>query len=383
MKNFSDAFNFEKKLFLILFCALIFSTTIFAKPGIKKASFGTTADGKKVEIYTLKNSKNVEARIMTYGGTLVSMKVPDKSGKFADVVLGHDSVADYEKDTAYFGALIGRFGNRIAKGKFTLNGKEYALATNNNGNHLHGGIKGFDKVIWTAKSSADANGANLELNYASKDGEEGYPGNLKIKVVYTLTENSELKIVYSATTDKDTVVNMTNHSYFNLAGAGSGTILDHNLFINADRFVPTDDVAIPLGELKSVKATPFDFTTPTAIGARINSDDEQIKFGKGYDHTFVLNKNGNELSLAARATDEKSGRILEVFTTEPGVQLYTGNYLNSSVKGKEGKDYAFRNGFCLETQHFPDSPNKPDFPSTVLKTGETYNQTTVFRFSVK
>ena len=294
---------------------LISVMTAAAQPKISKKPFGKTADGKGVEIYTLTNSRGAEAQIITYGGTVVSLKMPDKSGKLADIVLGFDSVADYEKNTAYIGALIGRYGNRIAKGRFTLNGKEYVLAANNGVNHLHGGPKGYDKVVWTAKPSTDASGANLGLTYLSPDGEEGYPGNLSIKVVYTLTEKNELKIVYSATPDKDTVVNLTHHSYFNLAGAGSGTILGHELTLNADKFTPTDDGSIPTGEIKNVKGTPFDFTRSTAIGSRIGQDDQQLKFGHGYDHNWVLNKTGSGLSLAATVYEPTAGRTMEVWTT--------------------------------------------------------------------
>ena len=366
--------------FVVLMIAI--TCTGQSKPEITKAPFGT-ADGKSVEIYTLANSKGSEARIMTYGGTLVSLKVPDKNGKFSDVVLGYDSLADYQKATAYFGALIGRYGNRIGKGKFSIGGKEYKLAINNGVNHLHGGLKGFDKVIWTASPSVEADGAHLELNYLSRDGEEGYPGNLNVKVEYVLTENNELKIEYSATTDKPTVVNLTHHSYFNLAGAGQGTILDHQLTLNADRFTPTDSGSIPTGELRSVKGTPFDFTKATAIGSRIEQNGEQLKFGNGYDHNFVLNKNGEVLSLAATVYESTSGRVLELFTTEPAVQFYTGNFLDGLIKGKSGQNYPRRSGFCLEAQHFPDSPNRPKFPSTVLRPGKTYTQTTIYKFSVR
>lgn len=355
---------------------------IQAKPGIKKEPFGKTPGGEAVEIYTLTNSKKAEARIMTYGGTVVSLKVPDRKGKFDDVVLGYDTLDGYLKDTSYLGSLIGRYGNRIAKGKFALNGVEYTLVRNNGENHLHGGTKGFDKVVWKAKSSVNKNGARLELTYLSRDGEEGYPGNLSVKVIYTLTENSELKIDYSATTDKDTVLNLTNHAYFNLAGAGSGDILGHQMQINADRFTPTDSGSIPTGELRSVKGTPFDFTAPAAIGARIEQADEQLKFGSGYDHNFVLNKNGRSPSLAATVFEPGSGRVMEVYTTEPGVQFYAGNFL-SGAKGKNGKIYLRRHGFCLETQHYPDSPNKPQFPSVVLKPKQTYTQTTVYKFTAR
>ena len=298
-------------------------------------------------------------------------------------MLGYDSLADYQKATSYFGALIGRYGNRIAKGKFSIDGKEYKLAVNNGVNHLHGGLKGFDKVIWTASPSIQADGAHLDLTYLSRDGEEGYPGNLNVKVDYVLTENNELKIVYSATTDRPTVVNLTHHSYFNLAGAGQGTILDHQLTLNADRFTPTDSGSIPIGELRSVKGTPFDFTKATAIGARIDQADEQLKFGNGYDHNFVLNKKNGDLSLAATVYESTSGRVMEVFTTEPGVQFYTGNFLDGSIKGKSGQSYPRRSGFCLEAQHFPDSPNQTRFPSTVLRPGKIYTQTSIYKFSVR
>lgn len=353
-----------------------------SKSEITKAPFGT-ADGKSIDIYSIRNSKAVEVRIATYGGAVVSLKVPDKSGNLDDVVLGYDSLGEYETAKGYLGALIGRYGNRIGKGTFSLDRKEYKLAVNNGANHLHGGLKGFDKVVWTANASIQADGPHLELTYLSRDGEEGYPGNLNVKVEYILTDSNELKIVYSATTDKPTIVNLTNHSYFNLAGAGKGSILDHQLTLNADRFTPTDNGSIPTGELRRVKGTPFDFTKSTAIGARIDQDDEQLKFGNGYDHNFVLDKNGDDLSLAATVYEPTTGRLMEVFTTEPGVQFYTGNFLDGSSKGKGGRTYPRRSGFCLETQHFPDSPNKPKFPSVVLRPGETYSQTTIYKFSVR
>lgn len=353
-----------------------------SKPEITKAPFGTS-DGKSIDIYSIRNSKAVEVRITTYGGTVVSLKVPDKSGNLDDVVLGYDSLGEYQSAKGYLGALIGRYGNRIGKGTFSLDRKEYKLAVNNGANHLHGGLKGFDKVVWTANPSMQADGPHLELTYLSRDGEEGYPGNLNVKVEYILTNSNELKIVYSATTDKPTIVNLTNHSYFNLAGAGKGSILDHQLALNADRFTPTDNGSIPTGELRTVKGTPFDFTKSTAIGARIDQDNEQLKFGNGYDHNFVLVKNGDELSLGATVYEPTTGRLMEVFTTEPGVQFYTGNFLDGSTKGKGGRTYPRRSGFCLETQHFPDSPNKPKFPSVVLRPGETYSQTTIYKFSVR
>jgi len=352
-----------------------------SQPRVTKAPFGNTKDGKAVEIYTLANTRGSEATIITYGGAVVSLKVPDKKGELGDVVLGFDSIADYEKHSAFFGPLIGRYGNRIARGKFTLEGKEHLLATNNGENHLHGGIKGFDKVIWTAKSSTDKNGANLELSYLSADGEEGYPGNLNIKVVYTLTEDNKLRIVYSATTDKSTVVNLTHHSYFNLAGGGE--ILDHRLLLNADRYTPTDKGSIPTGVVSKVAGTPFDFTNETAIGARIGQENEQLKFGRGYDHNWVLTRRGNGIELAARVYEPTSGRVMEVLTTEPGIQFYSGNFLDGSLLGKGGKQYPYRSGFCLETQHFPDSPNHSNFPTTVLRPGQKYSQTTIYAFSVR
>jgi aldose 1-epimerase len=287
---------------------------------------------------------------------------------------------DYEKYSRYFGALIGRYANRIAKGKFTLNGKEYSLATNNGENHLHGGINGFDKVVWSGRPFEDASGIHLELTYLSRDGEEGYPGNLTVTVIYTLTDENELKIEYSATADEDTIINLTNHSYFNLAGAGKRDVLDHILTLNAGRFTPTDSGAIPTGELREVAGTPFDFREPTVIGDRIEADYEQIVFGHGYDHNFVLNKSGDELSHAASVYEPTAGRVMDVYTTQPGIQFYSGNYLDGSAKGKNGKSYGRRSAFCLETQHFPDSPNKPQFPSTVLRRDEQYSQTTVYKF---
>jgi aldose 1-epimerase len=352
-----------------------------AQPAAPKGQpFGSTKDGQAVEIYTLTNSKGVEARIMTYGAVLVSLKVPDSAGKLDDIVQGFDSLDGYVQNPPppYFGAVVGRYGNRIAKGRFTLDGKEYKLAVNNGPNALHGGLRGFDKVVWTAKTP-DAQ--SVELTYLSKDGEEGYPGNLTSTVTYSLSDNNELKIEYRATTDKDTVLNLTNHSYFNLAGQGSGDVLKHQITINADRFTPVDAGLIPTGELPKVEGTPFDFRQPHAIGERINAADQQIKLGGGYDHNFVLNRTGDSLELAARVTEPTSGRVMEVLTTQPGVQFYTGNFLDGSFKGKGGKAYQRRYALCLETQHFPDSPNHPAFPTSELKPGEEYHQTTVFRFS--
>ncbi len=347
---------------------------------VKREDFGK-ADGQNVELYTLTNRNGVEAKITSYGGTVVSLKVPDRNGKLDDVVLGYDTLDGYLKGTSYFGALIGRYGNRIAGGRFKLNGVEYKLATNNGANHLHGGNKGFDKVVWKAKPIETANGAALELRYLSRDGEEGYPGNLSVLVTYTLTDQNELKIDYSATSDKDTVVNLTHHSYFNLAGQGNGDVLKHELTISGDRFTPVDPGLIPVGELRSVKGTPFDFTQPIAIGARIGQSDEQLKIGNGYDHNWVLNGNSGTLRQAAKVFEPTTGRVMEVWTTEPGMQFYTGNFLDGSQIGKGGKPYQFRYGFCLETQHYPDSPNKPDFPTTLLRKSGKYRTTTVYKFS--
>ena len=375
-------------LSLLLFSACDNATkpeTAVTKPEtsarIQKAAFGKTADGQAVDIYTLTNARGMEAKIINYGATVVSLKAPDRSGKMDDVVLGYDNLDGYLKDTRFFGCIVGRYGNRIAKGKFTLNGQTYTLAVNNDENHLHGGIKGFNKQIWQASEVNDPKNPGLKLTYLSKDGEEGYPGNLSVTVIYTLTDDNGLKIEYNATTDKDTVVNLTNHSYFNLAG--KGTILNHEVMLNADRFTPTDKGSIPTGELRSVKGTPMDFTQPTAIGARIEQQDEQLIFGKGYDHNWVLNSGGGTLALAARVTEPSTGRVMEVYTTEPGIQFYTGNFLDGTAIGKGGQAYQQRSGFCLETQHFPDSPNKPAFPSTVLKPGQTYVTTTIYKFSAK
>jgi len=356
-----------------------------AQARISKASFGKTADGQNVDIFTLTNKRGLEVKITNFGGIITSLKVPDRNGKFDDIVLGFDSLDGYLKGHPYFGALIGRYGNRIAKGRFTLNGHEYKLAVNNGENHLHGGLKGFDKVVWTAHSAKIRDGVALKLTYLSKDGEEGYPGNLRVIVVYRLTNQNELKISYSASTDKDTVINLTSHSYFNLAGQGSGDILNHELSINAARFTPTDAGSIPTGELKSVTGTPFDFTTSKLhkIGERINNDDEQLKFGNGYDHNFVLNGRMGKLRQAAVAYEAGSGRLMEVWTTEPGMQFYSGNFLDGTLTGKDGKVYQRRSGFCLETQHYPDSPNRPSFPTTVLRKGELYHSLTVHKFKTR
>jgi aldose 1-epimerase len=358
--------------------------TAEAKSTMKKQPFGKTSDGRDVELYTLTNKKGMEVAITNFGGIIVALKAPDRNGKFDDVVLGYDSLDGYLTNKAFFGALIGRYGNRIAHGKFALNGANYTLPKNDGDNTLHGGPEGFNKRLWTAKDVSGAKGQALELTYMSKDGEEGFPGNLTVKVVYTLTDQNELTITYSATTDKETVVNLTNHSYFNLAGQGTGDILGHQLMIRGDHITAVDDTLIPTGELRPVKGTPFDFTHSTAIGERINQDDPQIKVGKGYDHNWVLNAHGpHSPVLAAEAYEPNSGRVLQVLTVEPGVQFYSGNFLDGTITGKGGKVYKYRYGFCLETQHFPDSPNHPKFPSTTLKPGQTYSTTTVFKFSTR
>lgn len=333
-----------------------------------------------MELHTLTNNHGASVTISSTGGIVTSLTMPDRSGTLGDVVLGYDNPDDYRKAGPYFGALIGRYGNRIADGEFNLNGVEYTLAQNDGPNSLHGGIKGFDKVVWETQRIDSPAGPALELTYLSPDGEEGYPGNLLVKVVYTLTHDNELKIDYTATTDRDTVVNLTQHSYFNLAGHDRGDILGHILTINADRFTPVDETLIPTGEVRPVAGTPFDFIRPTPIGARIEEPDEQLKFGLGYDHNWVLNNSDGSLALAATVSDPGSGRVMEVWTTEPGVQFYSGNFLDGSQIGKGGHAYQQRYGLCLETQHFPDSPNQPDFPSTTLEAGESYHSTTIYKF---
>ncbi|SDF15414.1 aldose epimerase family protein [Chitinophaga filiformis] len=347
---------------------------------ISDAAFDKMVDGKQVKLYHLKKG-NLQVAITNYGAKIVSLLAPDKQGQLADVELGYDNIDQYvNTKERYYGGIVGRYGNRIAKGKFKVDGKEYTLVTNNGVNHLHGGKKGFNDVVWDAEQPNDH---TLKLHYLSKDGEEGYPGNLDITLTYEVTDSNEVKIDYSATTDKATVVNLTNHSFFNLHGAGNGDINDHIMYINADKYTPVDSTLIPKGKLEPVKGTPMDFTTPTKIGERVDADFEQLKFGKGYDHNYVLNKKGKELSLAATVQEPQSGRFLEVWTTEPGVQFYGGNFLDGTDKGKEGKTYVHRGAFCLETQHFPDSPNQPSFPSVVLKPGETYTSTCVYKFGVK
>lgn len=365
---------------LALVCRLVACTTLF----ISTAS-AQVKDFDSIKLYTLKNESGMAVRVTNYGAIITSIIVPDRNGKQADVALGYDRVEDYINavDKPYFGAVVGRYGNRIAKGEFTLDGETYSLLQNNGENHLHGGAIGFDKVVWAVDEYVE--GKSLTLSYLAKDKEEGYPGNLELIIVYTLADDNSLVVDYHATTDKATPINVTQHTYFNLKGEGQGTILDHKLMLNAKTFTPVDESLIPTGEMPAVAGTPFDFTTAKAIGRDIDQQNEQLVFGLGYDHNWILNKDGKEgeLSLAAQVHEPSSGRVMEIYTTEPGIQFYCGNFLDGRLKGKSGKPYVHRGGFCLETQHFPDSPNQPNFPSTILKPGETYESKTVFKFSAK
>lgn len=347
-----------------------------------RAPFGTTPAGESVEAFTLTNAHGVELRAVTYGGIIVSISVPDRHGRVADVVLGHDSLEDYISDSTYFGAIVGRFANRIAGARFTLDGKTYHLTANNGPNHLHGGRAGFDRVVWRGAPLPADHGIGIALSYTSPDGEEGYPGTLDTRVTYTLTDKNQLVVDYLATTDKATPVNLTQHSTFNLMGDGAGDIHGHLLWINADRMTPVDVTLIPTGGMATVAGGPFDFRSPTAIGARIATDDEQLRRGLGYDHSFVLNQGEPGLVHAARVVEPASGRTLDVHTTEPGLHFYSGNSIDGRVAGKAGRVYRQRAGLCLETQHFPDSPNQPGFPSTILRPGTEYRSRTVFTFGV-
>lgn len=351
------------------------------KTEMQKEDYGTTSDGEKVAQYTFTNENGMEVKIITYGGRITSLKAPNKNDEFENVVLGFDSLEQYTKDNPFFGALIGRFGNRIANGKFTLDGEEYTLAQNDGQNHLHGGEKGFDKVVWTVD---DASANSLSLSYISADMEEGYPGTLETTVVYTLTEDNALEVDYNATTDKKTVLNLTQHAYFNLSGDFSETILDHKIEINADEFLPVNETLIPTGELKDVAGTPFDFREAKTVEQHIEEKNQQLERGKGYDHCWVLNEQDSGMRFAASAYHEESGRMLEVHTNEPGIQFYSGNFLDGTLPQADGEgNYGHRSGFCLETQHYPDSPNQEGFPSVVLEPGETYSSKTSFKFSVK
>ncbi|MHC4213892.1 MAG: aldose epimerase family protein [Planctomycetota bacterium] len=352
------------------------------KMDIQKQPFGK-ADGKNVDLYTLTNANGIRMTVMTYGAIVVSLEVPDKTGKLGDVVLGFDTLEEYLKGHPYFGAIVGRYGNRIGKGKFTLDGVDYQLAINNGPNHLHGGLKGFDKVVWDAVPIKGTKAVGIKFSYLSKDGEENYPGNLESTVTYFLTNDDEFKIMYSAKTDKATPINLTHHSYFNLAGQGTRDILDHDLMINADMYTPVDEGLIPTGQLKNVEGTPFDFRAPFAIGGRIAQDDQQLKYGGGYDHNFCLRTGDGAISHAVTVYEPTTGRVMEVHTTEPGVQFYSGNFLDGTNVGKGGKVYKHRYGFCLETQHFPDSPNKRHFPPAILKPGDIYSHITAYKFYAK
>jgi aldose 1-epimerase len=374
----------KKSLSLYLF--IVMSLTACDKKttssSITKEVFGKISETETADIFTLKNAVGMEVKISNYGGTIVSWTAPDRDGKFENINLGYDNLADYQKSSPYFGALIGRYGNRIAKGKFTLDGKTYSLAINNNPNTLHGGLKGFDKVLWTAEP-IDGEEPTLKLSYLSKDGEEGYPGNLTVEVVYTLTKDNALKMDYKATTDKATVINLTNHAYFNLTGNTENDVLDHEIVINADKFLPVDATLIPTGKLQDVKGTPFDFNKSEKIGARINdTTDVQIKNGGGYDHCWVFSESGQKMQSLITLYEPKSGRVMEVQSTEPAVQFYSGNFLITTPK-KGTEMFKKRAGLCLETQHYPDSPNQANFPTTVLRPFGEYKSSTVYRFSVR
>ena len=355
------------------------NTASSAARGVTKSLFGTLADNTPVDLYTLRNKSGIEARVITYGGVIVSLATPDRDGKLDDIVLGFDSLPPYVKDSPYFGAIVGRYANRIAKGRFTLDGKAYQLPVNNAPNSLHGGDRGFDKVVWDATPFDSAGGVGVVLSHVSPDGDQGYPGAVRVQVTYTLTDSNQLAVAYHATTDKATPINLSQHTYFNLTGARRD-VLDHVLTLNADRYTPVDSTLIPLGELVSVAGTPFDFRTPTAIGARINANDEQLRRGRGYDHNFVLVPASSGLTHAAHVLEPTSGRTLDVYTDEPGVQFYTGNFLDGTLHGKQGRVYGHRYALCLETQHFPDSPNEPSFPSTILRPGQEFSSRTVFAF---
>ena len=369
-------------LLILASCAPQDATVATKEASVNKAAFGTTPEGEAVDVYTLTNAQGMEVRAITFGGIITSIRVPDKAGKFDDVVLGFDTLDGYLKNLPFLGAIIGRYGNRIGKGRFTLDGKTYTLAINNAPNHLHGGVKGFDKVVWNAESFKREGAVGIMFTHTSPDADEGYPGTLSLRVTYTLTPRNEIEVEFEATTDRATPINMTQHTYFNLAGDGSRDVLDHLMTIHASRYTPVDSTLIPTGELASVEATPFDFRMPAAIGARIGADHMQIRYGNGYDHNFVLDRTNEGLVPAAHVEEPTTGRVLEVSTTEPGMQFYTGNFLDGSLAGKAGHVYKQRMGFCLETQHFPDSPNKPAFPSTILRPGDTYRSKTVFAFSV-
>ena len=379
MKHMTSWISYLVAMFLFTTCADLKTNSIM----IEKEPFGLTNEGKQVDLFKITHQDGMIVTIINYGAIVTSLFVPDKEGVLADIVLGYETLKEYVEDRSYFGATVGRIGNRVADGKFVLDGVKYELARNDGENHLHGGIKGFNKRIWAPEIIDHRGIPTLKMTYLSKDGEEGYPGNLRISVSYSLTNDNGLKIDYAAETDKLTILNPTHHSYFNLSGAGNGEILDHVLTINADTFTPVREGLIPIGEIRDVTGTPLDFRNPKAIGERINAKDEQITLGLGYDHNWVLNNWDSSLNLAVTLYDSRSGRFMEVFTTEPGMQFYSGNFLDGSITGKEGKIYHHRSALCLEADHFPDSPNQPDFPPVTLGPGETYEQTTIYRFSTK
>ena len=379
-----------KKIHFLLFSLIIVSCENILKKNkdmslvsIEKKAFGKTKEGINVDQYILKNRNGMEISTINYGGIITSLKTKDRDGNYQDIVLGFDNLSEYESESPYFGAIIGRYGNRIAKGKFTLNDENYNLAVNNDENHLHGGIKGFDKVVWDTREVVDDSTASLVLSYVSDDMEEGYPGNLKVKVTYTLDNNDKLSVKYEAVTDKTTIINLTQHSYFNLSADFNKNILDHDILINADSFLPVDSTLIPTGEIRNVGDTPFDFRRPKNVGDEINNSNKQLMIGNGYDHCWVLNNQDKGLRFVASAYDSSTGRLLEVFSDQPGIQFYSGNFLDGSLKSKIGGTYDFRSGFCLETQHYPNSPNEMSFPSVTLNPGEKYETETIFKFSSK
>jgi aldose 1-epimerase len=377
--------NYLSVFIIVIFCSITSCTNTknMATVTIEKKPFGQTANGDEVDQFILSTKKGMEISIITYGGIITSWTAADKNGDYRDIALGYNTLAEYEAETPYFGALIGRYGNRIAKGKFSIDGEAYTLAVNNGENHLHGGLKGFDKVVWDAKTIVNDSTASLELSYLSKDMEEGYPGNLQTKVTYTLNNKDELSVKYEAKTDKPTIVNLTQHSYFNLTADFNQPILDHELVINADSFLPVDSTLIPTGEFRNVAETPFDFRSPKAIGKQINAENIQIKNGLGYDHCWVLNDQEKGIRFVASAYESVSGRLLEIFSDEPGIQFYSGNFLDGTLPSKSKGTYQYRTGFCLETQHYPDTPNQKNFPSVRLNPGESYQSQSVFRFSVR
>ena len=378
-----------KKVYFLIFSLIIIScentqkNKIMPLVTIEKKAFGRTLDGVDIDQYILKNRNGMEISAINYGGIITSWKAKDREGNYKDIVLGFNKLSEYETESPYFGAIIGRYGNRIAKGKFTLNGEKYTLAVNNGKNHLHGGLKGFDKVVWDSKEVVEDMTASLVLSYVSNDMEEGYPGNLEVQVIYTLNNNDELSVKYEAVSDKTTIINLTQHSYFNLSADFNKNILDHDILINADSFLPVDSILIPTGEIRNVGDTPFDFRRPKSVGEEINNANKQLMIGNGYDHCWVLNNQDQGLRFVASAYDSGTGRLLEVFSDQPGIQFYSGNFLDGTLKSKIGGIYDFRSGFCLETQHYPNSPNEKGFPSVNLNPGEKYMTETIFKFSSK